>query len=374
MGHSIYRGVTLGGDAVELTVAGSVIASVRGTEKVPGLPRLLPALVDVQHNGALTCAYNNLTEDSEEELRKIASHLRKNCVGRVLATFTTADYPRLCRAAGALKKLLDEDRDADALFPGIFHEGVFISPDAGWRGGHDPAFILRPDWENFERLNALSGGRVKMVNVAPEVDGAMDFIARAVSSGIKVALGHCHPGTEIIRRAAALGATAVTHFANGAAPKIHRFRNPFWGFLDTEELALGLVGDGFHLPPEVVHVALKCKTPEKCFMVSDANIYSGCGPGLYHRIGGLDCVIEENGFIHVAGQEILAGAWFQQNRSVKFLTERCGVDFDTAWKMCSINPAKVAGIDLPLLREGDEATFVVYPEAGEPKLVFRGNL
>lgn len=374
MSRDIYRGVTIDGDAVEVTVSGPVIASVTAIEKAPGLPRLLPALVDLQHNGALSCAYNNLTEGSGKELGEIAALLRKNCVGRVLATFTTADYPRLLRAAAALNKMLDEDKDASSLFAGIFHEGVFISPDAGWRGGHAPEFIRKPDWDQFGRLNDLAGGRVKMVNVAPEVEGALDFIGRASSAGIRVALGHCHPDTAVIREAAARGATAVTHFANGAAPEIHRFRNPFWGFLDTEELALGLVGDGFHLPPEVVHVALKCKTPDRCFMVSDANIYSGCAPGLYHRIGGLDCVIEKNGFIHVAGQEILAGAWFQQNRCVTFLTERCGVDFVTAWKMCSVTPARIAGIDLPMLRKGDEATFVIYPGSGEPKLVFRGNL
>lgn len=373
MGPDVYRGITLEGEAVEVTVSGPVIASVTPAGRTPGLPRLLPALVDLQHNGALTHAYNNLTEDSGGELEEISAHLRRNCVGRVLATFTTADYPRLRRAAAALGRMLGENKEASSLFAGIFHEGVFISPDPGWRGGHAPEFIKSPDWDEFSRLNELSGGRVRMVNVAPEAEGAMDFIRHASSAGIKVALGHCHPDTAVIRKAAACGATAVTHFANGAAPEIHRFRNPFWGFLDTEELSLGLVGDGFHLPPEVVHVALKCKTPEKCFMVSDANIYSGCAPGLYHRIGGLDCVIEENGFIHVAGQEILAGAWFQQNRCVEFLTGRCGVGFDIAWKMCSVTPARIAGIALPMLKKGDEATFVVYPEGGKPELVFRGE-
>ena len=68
-------------------------------------------------------------------------------------------------------------------------------------------------------------------------------------------------------------------------------------------------------------------------MVSDANIYSGCIPGTYQRIGGLDCVIEKNGFIHVVGQEILAGAWYQNNRSVEFLVNQVGLNFLDAWTL-----------------------------------------
>ena len=165
----------------------------------------------------------------------------------------------------------------------------------------------------------------------------------------------------------------ITHFGNGAAPEIHRFANPFWGFLDDERLNAGLVGDGFHLPPEVVRTALRCKGMENCFMVSDANIYSGCAPGLYHRIGGQDCVVEENGYFHVAGEEILAGAWFQQDRCVEYLTGRCGVAFEAAWKLCSVTPAALAGIDLPDLSEGAEATFVVYRDGKIEQTLFRGE-
>ena len=367
-----YRGINLDGNAVELTVDNGVITSELVISETPGLPYLLPVLVDLQHNGALGEAYNNLLPGDDTALRKIAEHLLRHGVGRVLATFTTADYSRLERAATALCGILDNDQELASLFPGIFHEGVFISPDAGWRGGHAPEFIRKPDWEIFSRLNKLSGNRVKVVNVAPEVPGGLEFTARAAAAGIKVAMGHCHPDRGVIRQAAEYGATMITHFANGAAPEIHRFNNPFWGFLDEPALSPGLVGDGFHLPPEVVRTAIRCKGAENCFMVSDANIYSGCAPGLYHRIGGLDCVIEDNGFIHVAGQEILAGAWFQQDRCVEFLTQKCGVDFFTAWKMASVYPARIAGIELPLLNCGDEASFVIYENDHIVKTVFRG--
>ena len=360
MNEVFYEGITLEGKALKVGVSGKNISSICEIPRHDKLPRLLPLLVDIQQNGALGYAFNHLNEENAATaLRKIGNHLLANGVGRVLATLPTAPWEVLETAAGSIAAVLDSDEELDTLYPGIFHEGVFISPDQGWRGGHKPEYILPPDYRRFSGLNKLSGNRVKLVNVAPEVPGGVDFIASAVKDGIKAAIGHCHPDTATIAKAAQAGASIVTHFANGAAPEIHRFKNPFWGFLANEGLALGLVGDGFHLPAEVTKVALAVKGFEKCFMVSDANMFSGSNPGIYQRVGGLDCQIEENGFIHVVGQDILAGAWFQNNRSVEYLVNNRLADFETAWRMCSTIPAALCGIGLPRPACGEEASFVM---------------
>ncbi|MFA7173399.1 MAG: hypothetical protein WC340_08295 [Kiritimatiellia bacterium] len=356
--HS-YRGITLEGNAVEVTVSGAAIQDVRSISWDSSLPRILPSLVDLQHNGALGLAYNNLNDKTPDQLRRVGEFLIRNGVGRAMATFTTAPYDLLLTAAKNYNENLSCDLEMAQLFSGIFHEGVFISPEKGWRGGHLPEYIMAPNWGKFKRLNELSGNQVKLINIAPEEPGALSFIDCAVKAGIKVALGHCCPDTATINEAVKRGASMVTHFGNGAAPLMHRFKNPFWGFLDNEALVLGLIGDGFHLPPELVRVALRVKGMDKCYMVSDANLYSGCAPGRYKRLGGCDCVIEANGFIHVPDQDILAGAWFQLNRSVEFLVNQVGVDFENAWKLCSTTPARLMNIELPDLKVGSEATFVI---------------
>ncbi len=359
-----YEGILLDGRAVRIGVRGDKIVSVETIDRTPGMVRLLPVLVDLQQNGALGLAFNNLHETAQNDLEIIGNHLLKNGVGRVLATFTTTDYSILQTAAAAIREILDHDERLDRLFFGIFHEGVFISPDYGWRGGHDPKFIQLPDYRKFSDLQERSGNRIRMINIAPEVEGAMEFISQAAGAGVKVALGHCHPSSKVIREAVARGATMVTHFANGAAPEIHRFKNPFWEFLSNYRLSLGLVGDGFHLPVEVTRTALAAKGVENCFMVSDANIHSGRTPGIYQRIGGEPCQIEANGFIHVVNSEILAGAWFQNNRSVEYLVNYVGIKFETAWKLCSTISARLVGIDLPDLSPGGEASFVRAEFAG----------
>jgi N-acetylglucosamine-6-phosphate deacetylase len=159
-----FRGLTLEHKAVELQVENGYIVKRQAIPAEPTMPRLLPCLVDLQHNGALGYSYNNLTlETGEQELETISAHLLKNGVGRVLATFTTADYSILNTGANALNKILSNNKKLDTLFCGIFHEGVFISPEYGWRGGHQPQFIRKPDWEIFSHLNEKSGNRIKMV-------------------------------------------------------------------------------------------------------------------------------------------------------------------------------------------------------------------
>ena len=278
MSKTFYRGIDLNNTAIELVVENDIITAVRPIAAESSLPWLLPSLVDLQHNGALAIAYNNLAEDAPAQLRQVAEHLIRNGIGRCLATFTTCPYERLNTAARAFDQALCADKMLEALFPGIFHEGVFISPKVGWRGGHDPAYILPPDWEKFSRLQKLSGGRIRLVNIAPEEPGALDFIRKAHAAGIKVALGHCCPDTATIAAAVEAGAEMVTHFGNGASPEIHRFHNPFWGFLDQAGLALGLIATASTAPNWYGRHSLQRN--RNCFMVSDPILFRS--PGTYH--------------------------------------------------------------------------------------------
>jgi len=325
----------------------------------PALPYLLPPLVDLQQNGACGTYFNEIERQGIERLDVIARHLRQHGVGRCQMTFTTYDPAGLERTAALVNRRLSDDADLSSLFFGIFHEGYYISPQDGWRGAHAREWVAPPDYERFRRLDDLTGNRIRTVNVAPEEPGALDFIQRAVRHGKVVAIGHCGPDAETVREAARRGATLVTHFGNGAAPMIHRFKNPFWAFLDEPKLTLGLICDGFHLPGEVVRVAMRVKGREGCFPVSDASGYAGMPPGEYRCFGHRDFVIRADGFCHVAGSELLSGAWFQQDRCVEFLVRAGKLPFLDAWEQCSLQPARVARIRLPDIAAGEEATFVI---------------
>lgn len=357
--ETVYEGRCPGGGALRLNVSGGAIVSVESRPDDERLPWLLPVLVDLQHNGALGHFFTFMEEPDLEIMPAIMNHIRRHGVGRVRLTLITVEPARLEKTLRLLDRFLSADPDAAALFFEFFQEGLFISPADGWRGAHLPGAVINPDYDLFLKLDEASGGRIKAVNVAPEQPGGLDFISRAVADGRTVCLGHACPDTPAIREAAARGASVVTHFGNGSAPMIHRFKNPFWGFLDTPGLRLGLICDGCHLPPEVVGTAYRCKGADGCLPVSDSGGDAGKPPGIYRDGEGRAFEITSERRIVLAGSELMIGAWFQQDRCVEFLVEQLKLDLVEAWRRCSEVPAAAAGIRLPRPEAGEEASFVL---------------
>ncbi len=354
-----YTGKLMSGKCVQIRLDGQKVSKVETIPQDKSLPYILPVLVDLQQNGGLGTYYNMLGETGKDKLYGIAALLRRNGIGRCLATLTTYPFEKLKRSAELFNEVLLDDSDLATLFFGFFQEGIFISPREGWRGSHQVEYIMPPNWDTFSELDKYSGNRIKMINVAPEETGGLDFIEKAVNAGKKVAMGHCCPSTHVIREAVKRGVSMVTHFGNGAAPEIHRFKNPFWEFLNNGALQLGIICDGFHLPSELVELTMKVKGLKNCCPVSDATGYSGMQPGIYNLTKKLKIVIEKDGHIHVKDSEILSGAWFQLNRGVEFLVNSLGMTFLEAWKQCSLVPANIIGIELPAIAEGEEASFVI---------------
>ncbi len=350
MGKS-YLGKTLDGKVIEVTIEKKVIASVKMAQSTDP-PLIAPPLVDLQQNGALGKSFNRLHE-SPDNLRIIASHVRRHGVGRMLATFTTYPYEKQLESLAEFNRQLNADANLASLYFGAFFEGIYMSRDYGWRGAHNPEYIRDPNWDEWAKLQDASGGRIMIFNIDPELPHATETIRKAIENKLRITMGHCGPSAESIRRAADLGVDMVTHFGNGAPPEVHRHHNPFWSWLADDRIYLGLIIDGHHLPGELIRAVFAAKGKEKIFPVSDASGHSGMPPGDYGNF-----VIEENGCCHLKGQELLAGAWHQADRCVERLCE-LGWSLEEAWRQQSIIPAEIIGIDLPEIKEGEPAEFVL---------------
>ncbi len=353
-----YQGELADGRQVDVEVTDGLITGVRDIAAKRDLPSFFPILVDLQHNGALGCAYGAMAEDDHHRLHETATLLRRHGVGRCLPTLVSESEPAVLKAVSCLDMWLAADADLSLLFAGILHEGGNISPEDGWRGVHPREHIYPPDWDRVARLDEKSGGRIRLVNVAPEEPGGLEFVKRAVGAGKLVALGHCNPNAATVHAATAAGASLVTHFGNGARGVVPRFDNPFWAMLNEPGLTFSLIGDGFHIPADLAGVVRRCKGADGYYMVSDAGHLSGCPPGHYEAYGE-ECVVETNGHLHVAGESRLAAAWFQLDRSVEWLVETQGLLLREAWRQCSEVPARILGLDLPQIEVGAEASFVL---------------
>lgn len=347
-----YHGKTLTGQSVSVTVTGEKISSVKRAAAQDNLPLIGPPLVDLQQNGALGLGNNRLHENPGA-LHQVARFLRMHGIGRVLFTTSTYEYEALLKSLAEFDRQLQADPDLEHLWFGAFSEGIYISREYGWRGGHDPQFMRDPNWDEWARMQEAAGGRIWVFNLDPELPGAMETIRRAVKEGIQVAMGHCGPKADSIHAAVDAGASLVTHFGNGAPPQVHRHNNPFWSWLAEPRLSLGLIADGHHLPGDLILAAIAAKGREKVFLVSDASSHSGRPVGDY---GGF--VIEPGGKCRLKNEEMLAGAWYQADRCVERMCE-LGWSLADAWRQQSVIPASIVGLELPRLAAGQDAEFVL---------------
>lgn len=351
----IYKGITVEGKGVEVSVEGEKIKSVKSIPVTSKLPVIGIPLVDCQNNGAIGYGYNNCSNHLNK-IPDMVDFYRSHGVGKMLMTTTTCPPENLIKSGEALTNFFAKNKDIEAFYPGVFHEGIFMSKQDGWRGAHSVKFVLDPDYKLFKKINAAFNNRIKMVNIAPEEPGGMKFVEQAASDGIIVSIGHACPNAEQVAEAVKCGATMVTHFGNGASPMVHRHKNPFWSFLAHDELRLGLIPDGHHLPKDVIETAVKVKGRENINFVSDCSSLSGKPPGEYGDGGRV--VLRADGYLHMKGQEILAGAWFQLDKGVELLCDM-GWSLQDAWKQCSTIPAKIFNIPVNSIKVGQPADFVI---------------
>ena len=226
--------------------------------------------------------------------------------------------------------------------PGCHLEGPYISGEDGPRGAHPREHVRPPDWDEFEKLQQASGGRIRLVTLAPELPGAIDFIRRAVASGVTVAIGHtAAAGTEI---AAAVEAGAAEHppgkwCAPHAPPasELHlgTARRPaFVGERDRRRSSFSPFG------PAVDH-------SHQGRSWRDSDLRRG-GPrrlptGVYTE-GDMRMEVLEDGRIVVAGQrQFLAGSGADTGRCVVEAMQQAGVSLAEAFDMAGRNPARLLG-------------------------------
>ena len=351
----VYKGISVEGKGIEVTVEGEKIKSVKSIPANSKLPVIGIPLVDCQNNGAIGYGYNSCFKHINK-IPEMVDFYRSHGVGKMLLTTTTCPPENLIESGKALTKLFAKDKDIDTFFPGVFHEGIFMSKLDGWRGAHKLKYVLDPDYKLFKKINKAFDNRIKMVNIAPEEPGGMNFVEKAAEDGIIVSIGHAFPNAAQVAEAVKRGATMVTHFGNGACPTIHRHKNPFWSFLAHDELRLGLIPDGHHLPKDLIETAFKVKGRDKINLVSDCSSLSGKPPGEYGDDGRV--VVRKDGYLHMKGQEILAGAWFQLDKGVELLCDM-GWSLPDAWKQCSTVSAKIFNIKVNSIKPGQPADFVV---------------
>lgn len=324
---------------------------------------IAPGLIDNQVNGYVGIEFSVPTL-STDDMRKIIAMQNKNGVTTFLPTVITASQESLLKSFKNLASTL-KDSTVSYSVPGFHLEGPYISPVDGYRGAHSLEYVRKPDWREFEKLNEAADGKIIQVTLAPELDGAIEFIKKCVQNNIVVSLGHHNANADEIKRAVHAGAKTVTHLGNGCANTINRFNNPLWMQLAEDRLMSSLILDGFHLLPEIVKVFYKAKGSERIILTSDMTMLAGMPPGDYVWDGN-DVVLTPEGIILFPKENVFAGASLPLIIGVSNMMKFTNCGLEEAINMATVNPALLYRFeDRGTIKVGKRADLMLFEIEGD---------
>ena len=367
---------------VSITIKDGIITGIKRIKKLPaGNEGLIiaPGLIDNQVNGfagvSFTFGGGTLSGD---DVKKATEELWKAGVTTYLPTLTTNSHELLLKNFSVLGKLKDDPALLGSI-PGFHLEGPFISPVDGYRGAHPLMHVRKPDWKEFLTLNKAAGNGIIHVTIAPEVEGAMDFIDKCKAAGIVVALGHHNGNAQQVTEAIERGARIATHLGNGCANMINRHINPLWPQLSDDRLMISIIGDGFHLNPEEIRVFYKVKGPEKTIITSDVTSFASLNPGKYITEEGETIELTPEGMLRYPAQNVLYGSASPVKKGVVNVMKVTGCSLAEAIRMTSFNPAKLYGLDdRGEIAKGKRADIILFKLINDEMVIkktyVRGNL
>jgi N-acetylglucosamine-6-phosphate deacetylase len=329
-------------------------------DRFPGAV-LVPGFVDLHIHG---CAGHDVMEADPAALAAIETLLAVHGVTSYLPTTVTAPIEATLAALDRLADAIERAQEIGASLPraralGVHLEGPFISHAK--RGVHPPAHILSPDIKTFDRLWQAARGHIRVMTIAPEVEGAIDVVREAARRGVCVSLGHSDASLEAANEAIAAGARHATHTFNAMRPLDHRDPGILGAVLINDRVSADIIADGIHLAPAIVDLFLRAKGEERAILITDAISATGMPDGTY-RLGGMDVEVQAGKCTHNGK---LAGSVLTLDRAVRNVMDFAGCTLQQAVRLATANPARVLGVAAGRLQRGARADLAVLSPAGE---------
>ena len=327
---------------------------------------VIPGLTDLHFHG---CMGKDFSDADPEGLEIMAKYELSQGVTQICPagmTLLEDQLTKVCQVAAA-------HRDANkpgAELCGINLEGPFLS--TAKKGAQKADWIHAPDVDMFRRLMAASKGLVKLVSIAPEEPGAMEFI-EAVEGEVTVSIAHTTADYDTAMEAFRLGARQVTHLFNAMPPFSHRAPGVVGAALDTPICNVELICDGVHIHPSVVRATFKMFGPKRVILVSDTMRAAGMSDGDY-TLGGQP--VKVKGKYATLADGTLAGSVTNLMNCMRTAVS-FGIPLEDAVWAAAVNPARAIGIfsRMGSLEPGKRANVVVLDQNLELKDVFfRGEL
>ncbi len=324
---------------------------------------VIPGLTDIHFHG---CMGSDCCDGTAEAFHTIARYeLSQGVTSITPATMTMSEetLAKICEAAR------DFSCPDGADFCGLYMEGPFIS--IAKKGAQNERYIHPADTPMLQRLQEICGGKIRTAVIAPETEGAMEFI-RKNSGSINISLAHTTADYDTCMEAFLNGASQLTHTYNAMPPFTHRAPGPIGAAADTEGCMAELICDGVHIHPAVVRATFKLFGDDRIILISDSMRAAGMEDGTYD-LGGQEVTVK--GSLATLSDGTIAGSVTNLMDCMRTAVKAMGIPLASAVKCAAVNPVKAIGLtkDYGSLTPGRYANIVLLKENLDlDKVIHRG--
>ena len=352
----------VGGEIVTTNIAfdGHIrsVGAERALNKIelPSSAIVLPGFIDEHIHGA---GGADAMDGTVAALGTIARSLAAEGTTGFLATTMTQSEENILHALSAVKKCREAGNSVGARLLGVHLEGPFIAE--AHKGAQPAEYIAKPAAALFDRYNKSSGNCIKIVTLAPEIEGAAELISHMAKQGMVSSIGHTSAKFAEISRAVKCGASHVTHTFNAQSALHHREIGTVGAALLLDGLTCELIADTIHVSVPAMQLLVKNKG-ERIILITDAIRAKGLADG-ESELGGQKVFVKDGQARLADGT--LAGSVLRMNVAIKNMVEKVGVPLPLAVKFATENPARDLGVfeETGSSEVGKRADFVVLDDS-----------
>ena len=313
---------------------------------------VIPGLIDVHSHGNSGADFS---DGDYEGLKRMAAHYAAEGITSFAPASMTLPYEVLEKAFATARKIVDEQPAGCSVLRGIQMEGPYFSYKK--RGAQNADYLKEPDFEGFKKLYEDCGGLVRIVDIAPELPGAAEFVEKA-SKLCTVSVAHTDSDYDHARAAYDAGATHLTHLYNAMPGINHRNPGVIPAAVETPSVRAEIISDGYHIHPAAVRLAFSMFGGDRMVLISDSGRCEGLEDGSKFELGGQDAWLR-NGVAKLADGTIACSAtnlFDCMRNAISF-----GVKEEDAVRAASYNPACAIAADKEVgsIETGKVADFVV---------------
>ena len=311
---------------------------------------IIPGMLDIHTHGAMGVDFIDV---DEEKLNVVGQrYLKEGVTGFCTSTMVLVRE----KEKELLKKFGSLPQISSPRWLGVHLEGPHMNEK--YHAMMDPRYLRKPSVEELLENIELTNRRLLMITMAPELEGAKEFIEACVENKVAVMLAHSNATSKQTTEALTWGVSGFTHLYNAMSQHTHRNPGMVTAALLDDQTFKELIVDGYHIDEDVIKLTYKILGKEQIILVTDAMPGKGLGDGEY-EFGKLPCVIKDNKAFEKASGRI-AGSTLGMNDAMRNVMAFTGCSLSDAVVMACVNPAKLLKIDKQFgsLSKGKAADFV----------------